>query len=987
MLLCNQDKMKLLAVKTILPLLLFISLFTAAQTSFYKSYTLPAETTSPKINCLYQNKQGYILVGATMGLYKFDGISFQKFSKDKDVPDDVTSICETKDGKTWIGFGNGKLGWLNNDKLSLQTAEEGSPAKTIKKIIQDSAGVVWIATAGEGIYYYTNGHFYNINIDDGLSDNYVYDITLQPKKGIIAGTDRGLNRCELKKSEKKIISVTSKDGLIDNIVRCLVLDSSNLGGLKELFFWIAMQDAGIGTYSPPQYDGGDSFSWNKPWNYGQINSLIKEGAYLFAASEDYGLIKFQIDNAELAKAITLYSNKTSCLLKDSEGNIWAGGNDQLIRTNGSKLQPLITLPPNEATNLHTLLIDRENHLWMNVSSGLKHLSPDANGRLVERIYKLPVSINSQITALYEDKFEIIWIGTMGNGAFRLDPKTGQFRKITENPIVKNASILSITGKNDDVWIASLEGALQCQLNDQNKNIQQSVLIKDFTNLSGIGTNYIYNIYLDSKNRAWFATDGKGISVYENGKFINYNKKNGLRSEVVYKITEDKQRNIWFSTFNGGIVKFDGKKFKHFSSAEGISDMNITSLASDKAGNIYVAHKNGIDLINSITGNISYLDGSQGIIDLNTDLNTLSTDDEGNVYFIASNSIYKYASTVLAQPKVVIDRVQLFLNNVDVENNHTFSPSEDNISFYYTGLYYSQPEKLQYQYKLEGFGEEWITTNDRRRDFPKLPPGTYTFRVKASLNKNFSNASEASFTFTIQNPLWMRWWFITLCALVTGGILYWYIKDREKRLQKWERLEKEKIQSQFETLKNQVNPHFLFNSFNTLVSEIEDDPKRAVQYVEHMADFFRSIVTYREKDTISLEEELNIIKDYLFIQRKRYGNAFRVDINIPKEDQLQYHLAPLTLQLLAENAIKHNSILKEKPLLLEVFIEADQLIIRNNVNTKLHPEKSAGLGLQNIYKRYQLLAKKSVIVSKDDAYFTVIIPLIKKTNGKDTDNRR
>jgi LytS/YehU family sensor histidine kinase len=219
--------------------------------------------------------------------------------------------------------------------------------------------------------------------------------------------------------------------------------------------------------------------------------------------------------------------------------------------------------------------------------------------------------------------------------------------------------------------------------------------------------------------------------------------------------------------------------------------------------------------------------------------------------------------------------------------------------------------------------------------------------------------------------------MVLAALLLVGILYWYIKDREKRLKKWERLEKEKIQSQFETLRNQVNPHFLFNSFNTLVSEIEDDPKRAVEYVERLSDFFRSIVTYREKDLISLKEELNIIKDYLFIQRKRYGCAFAVDINITAEQEKQYMIAPLTMQLLAENAMKHNAILKDKPLLLEMFIEKDWLIVRNNINPKMQPEVSTRLGLQNIIKRYELLTGKNVIINKDEKYFTVQIPIIKK----------
>jgi ligand-binding sensor domain-containing protein len=966
--------MKLHAAKGLFLFFLLITFHALAQNTFYRSFVLPAENTTPHINCLYQLKNGYILVGASSGLYRFDGTSFQKFSKETNVPDDVSAICETSDNMIWIGFGDGKLGWLQNNILVLQDPEEGLPAKAIKKIIQDTAGVTWIATAGEGIYYYLNDHFYNINTDDGLSDNYVYDITVSGS-GIAAGTDRGINFCNLANGKKQVSAVTSANRSIpDNIVRCLHYNNGTLV--------FGMQDAGVGLGTGNK----NAYQFSSSWQYGTANAVLYDDEVIWIATESEGLIRS--DDRSLLRFTKLTSGKVTNLLKDAEGNIWAAGNDQLIRTNGNKLQPLVSLNAAEATNLHTLLLDKDKHIWFNVNAGLKHLSKDANGKWVERIFRLPVSINSQITALYEDRFENIWIGTMGNGAFLLDARSGNFRKITEDKLLSTASVLSITGKQNQVWIASLEGAVRCLLTEKNSNISEPIAAEEFTAISGIGTNYIYNIFIDSKNRTWFATDGKGIAVYDNGKITNYNQKQGLKSEVVYQVTEDRQGNIWFTTFNAGLVKFDGKQFRHFGVAEGLIDMNITSLVADKYGNLYLGHKNGIDIVNTTTNSISYLDDEQGLANLNTDLNTITTDKEGSIYFVAGNSIYRFTSPRLkTQPKILIDRIQLFLNDTDVENGHIFSSGEDNISFYYTGLYYSQPGRIQYQYKLDGYGDEWITTNDRRKDFPKLPPGTYTFRVKASLNKNFENAPEASFTFTIQKPVWMRWWFIVLSAVVAGLVLYWYIKDREKRLQKWERLEKEKIQSQFETLRNQVNPHFLFNSFNTLISEIEDDPKRAVQYVEHMADFFRSIVTYREKDVITLGEEVNIIKDYLFIQRKRYGAAFQVHINISDAEEQQYYLAPLTLQLLAENAIKHNSILKEKPLLLEIFIEADQLVVRNNINLKLHPEKSGGLGLQNIQKRYELLTKKSVMISNDDEYFTVIIPLIKNANGTHTDNRR
>ncbi len=961
--------MKQQASKLFLFVLLTCSSLVFGQNLPYKTYTLPTNGTVSKINCLYQNTQGYILVGVTTGLYKFDGINFYTVSKESNVPENVTAIYETRDGNIWIGFNDGKLGWLKNNKLVLQNPEEGFPVKTIKKIIQDSTGVVWIATAGEGIYFYTNNHFYNINVDDGLSDNYVYDLAISTS-GIIATTDRGLNTCRLQGNKKIISSFTSKNNLPDNIVRAI----ENINGSE---FWIAMQDEGIGTYSSnwASYEG---YEYQPKRKFGQVEDLLLSGNTLYAAS-NLGLISYEIlGTRTLRKERLISAAKTNHLLKDTEGNIWAAGNDQLIRASANKLQPLITLPQDQAANLHTLLIDDDKDLWMNVSSGLKHLSKNENGKWTEQIFRLPISINAHISSLYEDKYENIWIGTMGNGVMVLDAKTGRFRKLNEVPVLSAASILSITGNSDHIWIASLEGAVHITLNTSNKSIIGQYQSDNTQQINqNIGTNYIYDIYTCSKGKTWFATDGKGLTVLENGKFTHYTSGNGLKSEVIYKVTEDQKGNIWFSTFDAGVVKFNGKSFKYFGIEQGLSDLNITSLASDKNENILVSHKKGIDVINTATETISYLDAEQGITEVNTDLNTLTRDTEGSIYFVANNSVYQYNSRLsISQPKILIERIQLFLNDVQAKNGHVFDADEDNISFYFTGLYYSTPERIQYQYKLENYDREWITTMDRRKDFPKLPPGTYTFKVRASLNKNFINANEASFTFTIQKPVWLRWWFIALTGIFVAGVLFWYIKDREKRLKKWERLEKEKIQSQFETLRNQVNPHFLFNSFNTLVSEIEDDPRRAVEYVERLSDFFRSIVTYREKDLISLKEELNIIKDYLFIQRKRYGNAFITNINISSQEEIQYMVAPLTLQLLAENAMKHNAILKDKPLLLEVFIENDWLVVRNNVNPKKQPEVSTRLGLQNIIKRYELLTGKSVIIHKDEKYFSVQIPIIK-----------
>jgi LytS/YehU family sensor histidine kinase len=288
--------------------------------------------------------------------------------------------------------------------------------------------------------------------------------------------------------------------------------------------------------------------------------------------------------------------------------------------------------------------------------------------------------------------------------------------------------------------------------------------------------------------------------------------------------------------------------------------------------------------------------------------------------------------------------------------------------------------VHYQYKLDGLDTAWIFTRDRNITFPKLQPGTYKFHVKSSLNENFKNADEAIYEFVIEKPIWKRFWFIAVSILVLLGLFFWIIRRREKQLKKVQQLQQEKIQFEFQVLRNQVNPHFLFNSFNTLISYIEEDPGMAVDYVEKLSAFFRNIVNYRDQDVITLEEETGVLKTYFYLQQKRHGKNLTLNISVSEEQKKHIFIPPLTLQLLIENAIKHNAVSKETPLEITIYLKnKDQLVIKNNINPKVSREPGTGTGLQNIIKRYSLLSKEPVIINNDGAYFTVILPVLNKTD--------
>ncbi|MBK7433144.1 MAG: histidine kinase [Chitinophagaceae bacterium] len=527
-----------------------------------------------------------------------------------------------------------------------------------------------------------------------------------------------------------------------------------------------------------------------------------------------------------------------------------------------------------------------------------------------------------------------------------------------------------------------------KLAEVNRNLTAGYSFTNYNNIDNIGNNYIYSIYKDSKDRIWFGTDGKGITVLENGKFSRIDKETGLKDDHIYSFTEDLDGNIWFNTEGAGIYRFDGKTFRNYSLAEGISDLKIIALKTGPLGNIVLVQRKGLDILDIRNGTVSYLDNKQGIPEVNTDAGSVTQDSMGNIILSTSNGILVYTpvENTIHYPKTVIENVQLFLTDINKEVPGSFNYDQNSFLFNFTGIYYTNPDEVHYQYKLEGLDTAWIPTRDRSVSFLRLQPGTYRFHVRSSLSENFEGAHEATYVFVISKPIWKRYWFIILCILAGGGLIYWYMKSREKQFRKMQQLQQEKIQFQFQVLRNQVNPHFLFNSFNTLISTIEDDPAMAVGYVEQLSGFFRNIVNYRDKDIISLGEEISVVQTYFYLQQKRYGNNLALEVDITDEMKRNTFIPPLTLQLLVENAIKHNAVSKESPLAISIFVEDEKaLVIRNNINPKMTGESGAGMGLQNIVNRYNLLSREPVTVNNDGKTFTVILPLLKQYDNENTDH--
>jgi|APLow6443716910_1056828.scaffolds.fasta_scaffold19098_2 uncharacterized membrane-anchored protein YhcB (DUF1043 family) len=192
----------------------------------------------------------------------------------------------------------------------------------------------------------------------------------------------------------------------------------------------------------------------------------------------------------------------------------------------------------------------------------------------------------------------------------------------------------------------------------------------------------------------------------------------------------------------------------------------------------------------------------------------------------------------------------------------------------------------------------------------------------------------------------------------------------------EELKREALQSQYESLKNQLSPHFLFNSLTALKILIKDSPDTAQNYVNSLSRALRYTLKSNEKQLVTLKEEMEFMESYLFLIRMRFGNNLSVYTNI-NENLLSYNLPPLTIQTLVENAIKHNEISKQHPLGINILTtESESLIIANDFQKKITAEEGTGIGLINLSKQFQLLVNKDIIIRKEKNKFSVEVPLIR-----------
>lgn len=923
-----------------------------------------------KINQIFQDGNCMIWLGTSDGLLQYTGSHLITIP----FPDtlsgrSVTSLYEDTRGTIWVGTETGQIFQYHAKQgLTRWQIEEGMPKAKITGFVEDDLGQFWIASYGEGLYVYSGERLYNINHDDGLLDNDIYVIAKDGKGRIWAGTDNGVTICRFD-GVKHIESVTVKEGLPDQIVSAILADRH--GNL-----WIANYDSGLVYYDITEEKITSVYSDAR---VGHINCIAYfEDLELWIGTEGNGIWRFSPATKKFKKIQheeSLRNTEVNDLLKDVEGNIWIVSSSNTLHT---AFRPFETLSI-PIGNIQAIYASSQENLWIGTDDGLYKAWEDTFG--VWQHVRIPDAPFSSVACLSQDAYGNIWIGSLDIGLSLYSPSTQRFQTFSTYESLHKNPVISLFIEDNTLWLATLGRGVMKVMISGNMMSGGELNIRQLLTDGEDGHNFIFQVMPKPGNEAWLATDGSGLA-YTQGDYIQpLEKAQNGGPRTIYSMAQDDSGHIWFNTPENGLIEYhvELNRYRALSIDEGLRSLNISAIVSNQKGEILIAHQRGIDILIPERRHFMYFDDEIGLHNIAPVLNSACKDASGNIWIGMRDKIIRYSALqeeLSIHPRTRIEHVSVNQVPIDFRLESQFPAHENFFAFDYVGLWYTSPSSVKYLYTLEGHDMGWKESGDHLAIYSNLKPGKYNFKVKASENKSFHDEPLAEYAFEINKPFWQELWFILLAVTLGMALIYWYVKNREKRLRRIEMLNKEKIESQFRALKAQINPHFLFNSFNTLITIIDentDNPNIPIEYVQKLADFYRSMLQYREEEAISIPEEITLVKNYYYLLKKRYGDNLILDVRL---NGAPGFVPPLTLQMLVENAVKHNVISKSKPLTIRIRCSDEYLIVENNIQKKITDVPSTKFGLQSIINRYEVISKKKVLVEETEDHFTVSIPIIK-----------
>ena len=773
-----------------------------SQTYYHKIYNVEEGLSQSQVISLYQDKKGNLWLGTNGGgINIYNGKEFKPITKDDGlIGNYVNTITEDSKGNIWIGTSKG-ISIYNGSDFINYTEDDGLPDNRVWKIIEDSSKTIWVGT-DKGVAYFMDNHFKILEGNETLKNACVFTIFSDKSGNIWFGT---LGNGLIKYNQKIFEIFTTEENLYHNNIRTIIQDTT--GNI-----WIGT-DNGLNIYK-------DNIIYKTNSEKIYTASLISKRGELWLCNFQGVLsnCSFTNDNLQIKKNIKFKNTRFRALLKDIEGNFWIG-------TDG---KGLIKFPHNvfynysEEDDLHNNIVfsiceTTSGEFWIgSFSKGVSNLKINDDGSAKFKNYQHENTentiIGNKVFSIIEDKNNNIWFGTW-NGVSKYNVKDSIFYNFTTNDgvivskdkhckIVPNLTSEIVNTIFEDskgiIWLGTKNGVTRV-VDTTFYNFNEAYKILEGKN--------IWKIFEDNDNNHWFATDN-GAYVFDGSIIKHFGKEQGFIDEKVISIVQDKRGNYWFGT-KQGVFRYDSSFFEIIDKNKGLASNNVYLLILDNEDNLFIGTDKGLDKLDtknfpSANGkkiNIRHYGNLEGFIGQECNLNACYKDKKGRLWFgtIKGLTIYcpEYDKINRVKPITQITNIKLSFKDIDWEQysdgldsvthlptNLVLPYNKNHLTFSFIAVSLTIPEKVRYQYMLEGLDDDWLPVrSEKEAIYSSIPYGDYIFKVKACNNDGIWNEIPTTFSFTITPPFWKTWWFITIIVILSALIIYIYINVREANLKK------------------------------------------------------------------------------------------------------------------------------------------------------------------------------------------------------------